>query len=276
MELFEASLCAADPVAQLVDLCAEGADVDVDEQAVRVCQLSDDGVRGLELGAALALVEQAAVDGLGQAEERVGLVDEVGSQIKQRAAALGDTQLALPVSWGVGAVAVEVGVELEDTTEGARLDEVLGQQEISVPAAVLVHADELPSGLGNIGELLGLGGGGDEGLLGQDVLAGLEGLLGEVEVVVGRGGDDNDIDVGVGDEVVGGSVVLEVGVVGGGGVVGLWGALNDGVQLKAGGCGDEGDVEDFGGEAGGELVSLIIWCLVDGWLSIGVCCVTYP
>lgn len=84
------------------------------------------------------------------------------------------------------------------------------------------------------------------------MLAGLEGLLGEVEVVVGRGGDDNDIDVRVGDEVVGGSVVLEVGVVGGGGVVGLGGALDDGVQLEAGGCGDEGDVEDFGGEAGGE------------------------
>lgn len=144
MELFEAALCAADPVAQLVDLCAECADVYVDEQAVRVCQLRDDGVRGLELGAALALVEQAAVDGLRKAKEHVSLVDEVCSQIKQRAAALGDAQLALPVGRGVSAVAIEVGVELEDTTEGARLNKVLGQQKVSVPAAVLVHADELP------------------------------------------------------------------------------------------------------------------------------------
>lgn len=274
VELAEAALCAADPVAQLVDLCAEGADVDVDDEAVRVGQLGDDGVGGLELGTTLALVEQAAVDGLGQAEEHVGLVDEVGAQVEEGAAALGDAQLALPVGRGVGAVAVEVGVELEHAAQGARLDEVLGQQEVGVPAAVLVHADELASGLGNVGELLGLGGGGDEGLLGQDMLAGFEGLLGQVEVVVGRGGDDNDIDVGVGDEVVGGSVVLEVGVVGGGGVVGLGGALDDGVQLEAGGCGDEGDVEDFGGEAGGRERVMLVVGLVD-WFAIGVC-VTYP
>lgn len=255
VELAEAALCAADPVAQLARLGAEGADADVDQQPGVVEELGGDGVGRLELGAALALVQQAAADGLGQAEEHVGLVDEVRAQVEEGAAAVGDAQLALPVGRRVGAVAVKVRVELDDAPELAVLDQVLGQQEIRVPAAVLVHADELARLVGNLGQLLGLGGGGHKGLLGEDVLAGLEGALGQVEVVVGRGGDDNDVDVWVGDEGGRVCVVLESWVVGGRGVVGLGGALDDGVEVEGGGCGDEGDVEDFGGEAGRESVS---------------------
>lgn len=248
VELAEAALCAADPVAQLADLCAEGADVDVDQQAVVVEELRGDGVGRLELGAALALVEQAAAHGAGEAEQHVGLVDQVGAEVEERAAAAGDAQLALPVGGRVGAVAVEVGVELDDAAQLALLDQVLGQQEVGVPPAVLVHADELARLRGDVGELLGLSGRGHKRLLRQHVLAGLERLLGEVEVVVGRRRDDDDVDVRVGDEGVGAGVVLEGGIVGGRGVVGLGRALDDGVQLEAWGCDDEGDVEDLGGE----------------------------
>lgn len=267
VELAKAALCAADPVAQLGRLGAEGADVDVDQQAVVVEELRGDGVRGLELGAALALVQQAAADGLGQAEEHVGLVDEVRAQVEEGAAAVGDAQLALPVGGRVGAVAVKVGVELDDAAELALLDEVLGEQEIGVPAAVLVHADELARLGGDVGQLLGLGGRGHEGLLGEDVLAGLKRALGQVEVVVGRGGDDDDVNFGVGDEGERVCVVLEGRVVGRGGVVCLGGALDDGVQGEGGGCDDEGDVEDFGGETGRRDVVLAELLLVVGWLS---------
>lgn len=252
VELAEAALCAADPVAQLARLGAEGADADVDQQARVVEELRGHGVGRLELGPALALVQQAAADGLREAEEHVGLVDEVRAQVEEGAAAARDAQLALPVGGRVGAVAVKVRVELDDAAERALLDEVLGQQEIGVPAAVLVHADELARLARDVGQLLGLGGGGHKGLLGEHVLAGLEGALGQVEVVVGRGGDDDDVDFGVGDEGEGVCVVLEGWVVGGGRVGWLGGALDDGVEGEGGGCGDEGDVEDFGGETGDE------------------------
>lgn len=249
VELAEAALCAANPVAQLVDLGAERADVDVDQQAAGVRQLRGHGVGRLELGAALALVQQPAVDRLREAKQHVGLVDQVRAQVEQRAAATRDAQLALPVGRRVGAVAVKVRVELEHAAQGARFDQVLGQQEIGIPPPVLVHADELAALLGNVGQLLGLGRRRHKGLLRQDVLAGLEGLLRQVEVVVGRRGDDDDVDVGVGNQVVGRGVVLEIGIVGRRGVAGLGRALDDGVQLEAGRCDDEGDVEDFGREA---------------------------
>jgi hypothetical protein len=90
------------------------------------------------------------------------------------------------------------------------------------------------------------------------MLAGLERLLGEVKVEVRRSCDDDDIDFGVGNQVVGRSVVLERGIVGGRRVVGFRRALDNGVQLEAGSRDDEGDVEDFGREAvGGGL--LAVW-----------------
>lgn len=141
-------------------------------------------------------------------------------------------------------------VELDDAAQLALLDEMLGQQEISIPAAILIDTNEAARLGGDVGQLLGLGGGGHKRLLGEDVFAGLECALRQVEVVVGRGGDDDDVDFGIGDEGEGVGVVLEGWIVGGGGVVWLGRALDDGVQGEGGRCDDEGDVEDFGGETG--------------------------
>jgi hypothetical protein len=69
-------------------------------------------------------------------------------------------------------------------------------------------------------------------------------------VGVGRGAEDDDVEVGVCEERFEGGVVGDGGVVCGGGVSFGGGALQDGVQVEGGGEGDEGDVEDFGGEAG--------------------------
>lgn len=87
VELAEAALCAADPVAQLPRLGAEGADIDVDQQAGVVEELRGHGVGRLELGTALTLIQQAATNGSGKAKEHVGLVDEVRAQIEEGAAA---------------------------------------------------------------------------------------------------------------------------------------------------------------------------------------------
>lgn len=96
----------------------------------------------------------------------------------------------------------------------------------------------------------GGGGGGDEGLLDHDVLSGFEGGLGEGEVAVGGCGYGDDVDGGVGEHCFGGGVDLCVGVVFGGIVGGNGCSLDDGVEGEVGDGEDEGDVEDFCGEAG--------------------------
>lgn len=225
--------------------------MDVDELAVRVGELGGDGVGKDKLSRATiaALGQETAMHGLGHAKQHIGLVDEVGAEVVEDGAALGNAHGALPVGRGGGLVAVKVGVELENAAEGVVGEQVADEEEVGVPAAVLVDADEAVAGAGNGDELVGLGGGGDKGLLGEDVLAGFEGGLCEGKVLVGRGGDDDYVDVGVGDEVVGGGVVLGRGVVGGGRVAVLGVALDNGMELELGEDSDEGDVEDFGGEA---------------------------
>ena len=245
--LAEAALVAADPEPGLDGLGAENADAHIDNLGVRVEELDGDIVRVVKVGPGLALVEELGVDGLREAKEDVDLVEEVGAQVEEVAAALGDAGVGLPVGRPGRAIPVKVGVELEDAAERVLLDEVLDCQKVRVPAAVLVHADETPRALRHSDELVGLGGGGDKGLFGQDVLAGFEGGLCELKVVGGRGADDDNVDVRVGEEVLGAGVVLEVRVVGRGRVALLGAALDDAVEAELGRRGDEGDVEDFGG-----------------------------
>ena len=96
------------------------------------------------------------MNGLGEAEESVCLIDEMRAEIEQCASTLGDTHIGLPVGRGICAVAVEVSVEFHDTTQGSIFNKLLDGQKIRVPTAVLVHADEFPRLLGYLNELLRL------------------------------------------------------------------------------------------------------------------------
>jgi hypothetical protein len=82
------------------------------------------------------------------------------------------------------------------------------------------------------------------------VLPRLEGGARKGEVGVGWSAEDDDVYFRVGEEGVEGGAVLDGWVVLGGGVSGGGAALEDGVQFEGRGEGDEGDVEDFGREAG--------------------------
>jgi len=181
----------------------------------------------------------------------------VGAQVEYGAAARGDAQLALPVGGGGGTVSVKMGVELNDAAEDIVLDEVLDGQKVRVPPAVLVDADEALVLFGDGNELVGLGGGGNEWLLRQDVLAGLEHGLCEFEMVVGRGRDDDDFNVRVCQELLDVCVVLGLGVVVRRRVAVFGAALDNAVELELRRRGDEGDVEDFGGHAAMALASSV-------------------
>lgn len=91
---------------------------------------------------------------------------------------------------------------------GARGDELANldaEGEVAGPDSL--HEEEI-LGLGGGHELLGLGGIDGQGLFAEDVFAGLEGKHGVLEVVAVRGGDVDDVDVGVGDELGVGAVGL--------------------------------------------------------------------
>lgn len=247
--LAEAAPGAAQPEARLVRLGAQGADADVDQLAVRVGQLGGDGVRVEQVGGAGALGQQAAMDGARHAEQHVGLVDEVGAQVEQRAAARGDAQRALPVGRRRGAVPVKVRVELDDAPDHVVGHEVLDDEEVRVPPPVLVHAHKAPALPGQGHELLGLGGRGHKRLLGEDVLARLERRLGERKVRVGRRRHHHHVHLAVCEQLLGVGVVPGRGVVLRRRVAVPGGSLHDAVKLELRRRRDEGDVEDLGRHA---------------------------
>jgi len=67
------------------------------------------------------------------------LIQQVRSQIVQRAPALVYAQLALPGGRLVQMQAVKVGLELDDPAERAATNKRLDGQEVYVPSAVLVY-----------------------------------------------------------------------------------------------------------------------------------------
>ncbi|KAI6771054.1 hypothetical protein HG531_009909 [Fusarium graminearum] len=137
----------------------------------------------------------------------------MGSQIKKGATTLRERQVQLPVVGRNHSVTVKVVVKLEDTAQCTLRDELLEGDKVRVPSSVLVNDEELAVLLGNLDELVGLGRGGNKRLLSQDMLSGLESSLCEFKVVVGRSTDDDQVDIGVGKELLIVCVVLDVGVV---------------------------------------------------------------
>lgn len=92
--------------------------------------------------------------------------------------------------------------KLAEVSESALGDEFLDGEEIGVPPAVLVYGEDevlFPSELGEFVRLLGRG---RDGFLDDDVLAGEEGLLGELVVGVVDRADPDGVDLGNGERLV--------------------------------------------------------------------------
>ncbi|KAI6776344.1 hypothetical protein HG530_000289 [Fusarium avenaceum] len=173
----------------------------------------------------------------------------MGSQVEKGAAALGKGEIEFPVLGGNHTVTVEMVVELNNTTQGTLRDELLEGNKVGIPSSVLVDDKKLAILLSNIDELISLRRGGHKGLLGQDMLSGLEGGLCELKVVVGRSADDDQIDFRVGKKRLVVSVVLDIRVVSWRRVALLGRSLDNGVQLELGSLSKEGDVKDLGRHA---------------------------
>lgn len=151
----------------------------------------------------------------------------MGSEVVEDAAAARNADVASPGGLVERRGAIKVCVEFENVAKGSLSDEVLDGQKVRVPPAVLVYADETVVGSGDLGKLVGLSRSRHEWFLGQNVLAGLQGGLCEFKVAVCGSCDDNDIDLGVGEELLVVCVVLDAGVVFRRRVAGLGCSLND-------------------------------------------------
>ena len=81
------------------------------------------------------------------------------------------------------------------------------------------------------------------------MLSSLQCQFAQVKVRVWGGGDDDDIDRGVLQQVFGRAIGLDSGVIFLGIVVGFGSALHDSIQLEFRNLRDEGDVKDLCAEA---------------------------
>ena len=95
------------------------------------------------------------------------------------------------------------GVVVVDLAQRAVVDEMLHLADGPREQEGVVHHDPEVFPLGQVDELLGLGDGVGEGLLDKDVLAGLEGLFGQLEVGEDGRDDGHGVDVRGPDQLVG-------------------------------------------------------------------------
>ena len=168
-------------------------------------------VEGVFDGGLVAVGADAGGDGGGWAEEGECLVDEVRAEVEEHA--VGGVGGLLPgVLAGDGAEAVEVGLEGDEAADGVFGDELLDGEEVAVPAAVVEGDDVQALGFGERAEFEGLFAGGGEGLVDDDVLAGGEGLFSEGEVGLVGGGDDDERDGGVGEDLFEGAGDFDAGI----------------------------------------------------------------
>ncbi len=141
----------------------------------------------------VAVAADAGGDGFGGTEEGEGLIDEMGAEVHEEA--VGVVAGLLPGGLaGQGAEAVEVRLVGDEAAELASVEDFADGEEVAVPAAVVEGGEDEVAGSGEVAEFLGLGAGGGEGLVDDDVLAGEEGLFCEVEVGLVGGGDDDELD----------------------------------------------------------------------------------
>lgn len=140
MELLVATILSAHPKAQLLLFGADDTRLSGHQETTLVVQEHSEGV--LEAGGVHgALRAHESGHAVRLAEEVHGLVQQVGTQIVDGAAAGDD--LVLPLG-GIGsgllrAVAVKVGFVFDDAAQRAVLDQLGEGNEVGVPAAVCMR-----------------------------------------------------------------------------------------------------------------------------------------
>lgn len=193
VELAEAALGAADPVARLLLLDAHDADADVGDHAVVVKELGRDAVRVVlgRLDNAIAGVDELAKDAGRLTKEGIYLIDQVRAQVIYGTAALAHLGRALPVGGLLDLVSIKVCLKLDNATEGTLLDQLGCSSEIGIPTAVLVDTENTLLLSCQSDQLLCFSRGRHKRLLAKDMLAGIESLAGHLKVCR-RGGCEND------------------------------------------------------------------------------------
>jgi len=152
----------------------------------------------------LALIRDMCSDKLGLTKENLSLIQQVRAKIVQHSTALLDATGLSPALLAKVAEPVKTRFKADDPAEGRllRLDQSLDGTKIGIPASVVKDRENERFLFGELGECDSLFKGDGEGLLDNDVFAGLEGFAGEVVVEGVRGGDDDKIDRGVLEKVV--------------------------------------------------------------------------
>lgn len=172
------------------------------------------------------LLEVAKDLGDAAGEEVDGEVDVVSAGVVEEAAAeFGEGLPVVATVEGGGVVA-----EVEEAAEEIGGEDLLEVEEFGAETVGLIDEEFFAGLLGGGEHLIGLGDGHGHGFFDDDVFAGAEGGDGFVGVVEGRGGKDDDVDVGESEDFVercGGTAVKFGG--------GLVDAVGDGV-------GDSGDL----------------------------------
>lgn len=98
--------------------------------------------------------------------------------------------------------------EVYDATECALIKERFESEEVGVIASVLVHCEQDTGVFGLAGECVCFGGSWREGLFDQDMFAGFYRSGSEIEMRCRWSCDDDNVDIGVSDQVVGRGVDL--------------------------------------------------------------------
>lgn len=140
--LLVAALVTADPEAQLLLLRADHSPLGRDKQAVGVVE--QDGERVLVVGdVVLPLRPEESRNASRQAKQMHHLVQQMCTQVVDGAA--GRDHLVFP-GVGIGnlrAMAVEMGLELDNSAQSTALDQLGSRDEVGVPASICTVQSKL-------------------------------------------------------------------------------------------------------------------------------------
>jgi len=213
-----------------------------------VLQVHNECVIGL---AALLQCARRRPNTLRDAKQQQRLINRVRSKTEQHTVTRARVRVG---SQPRRVVRVVVVVEIRNLSKRLLIDQFLQCAEVRVIPPILENRQDLPRLLRHLNQMIRLRHSRRERLLHNTVLSRLECFLRKLGVAGHCGADADEVDVLVGEEVVGGAVVLGVGVVdcavvAGLGVFGGFFALEEGVDFEVGVRRDVGEVEAFGGEA---------------------------
>ena len=136
--------------------------------ALRVMEKNIEGVVG---GKAGALATDVGGDGFRSPEKSHALVEQVGREIEENAAA-GTGLLAPGAGLGSGTEAIVSGFETDNAAENVCGDRLAKSLEIGVEAAIVVNGEDAVLLLGELEEFGSFGNGRGEWLIDYDVAAG--------------------------------------------------------------------------------------------------------